>query len=213
MLTGRRARVLGAAARPLGRAIPWAAVAGVVAVGWLPLAVTLARGGTELLAAVAFAAVVGSGVVAFAVDDDAIELTAASPVPLAQRCGLRLAEVGAAAVAVGSLAVAAAVQRDPSVGAELPDRLAEAAAAAAIALAWGSVAARRRLPSAGLGGSVAGTVSVALVAALAQRVPWLPSIAGDRHHDRWWWLAAVGVGVAAWSWRDPVRRRPVRSRG
>jgi hypothetical protein len=52
-----------------------------------------------------------------------------------------------------------------------------------------------------------------VVSALAQRVAWLPSVAREHHHGWWWWVAAVGFAVAAWSWRDPVARRPVRSRG
>jgi hypothetical protein len=190
----------------------WPTALGILALGWSPLAVTVARGGTELGAAVIFAAVVAPGVLAVAVDDEADELTGAAPVPLAQRRVLRLALLGLAFLGVLAVALVVAAGRDGGVAVSLDERAPEAAAVGAVALAWASLLPRRP-GAAGPSGATAGSLSVGLVALLAQRFPWLPAIGGAQHHGWWWWVAAAGAATVAWSWRDPAGRRPLRSRG
>lgn len=212
MLTARRIDVLAAAARPVRRSTAWPTAIGILALAWAPLALTIAKGGTELGTAVLFAAVVAPGVLAIAVDDEADELNGAVPVPLGQRRGLRLAQLGLAFLGVLAVALAVAVRRDGDVTAALDERAPEAAAVGAVALAWASLLPRRP-GAAGPSGAVAGSLSIGLVGALAQRFAWLPAINGEQHHGWWWWVAAAGAGAVAWSWRDPAGRRPLRSRG
>lgn len=213
MLSDGRAGLLVAAARPAARTVPWAMAGGILGLAWAPLAITMLRGGEELVAAYVFAAVVGTGVVALAVDDDAAEVAAALPVPLARRRGVRFVELLAAFVVVAAVAFVAGGARDAAVLATADDRAAEAAAVAALAVAWASLLADRGRTSAGAIGAGAASLSVGLVSALAERLAWLPAISRDQHHGWWWSVAAVGVAAAAWQWRDPAARRPVRWRG
>jgi hypothetical protein len=200
--------VLRVAIRPIGRAIRWGTALGIVGLAWAPLAITMLRGGTDLVGAYVFAVVVGSGVLALAVDDEVIELTSSAPVPLVQRNGLRLAELVTVALAAAAVAVVVGVGRDPALRATLDERAAEAAAVAALALALASVLAGQRVPGAGLVGAISSSGAVALVAVLALRFDWLPGLLGEQHHDWWWLIAIAAAAVAAWAWRDPATRAP-----
>lgn len=206
MLTTDRVAVLAAAARPTARAVSWSTASSILALAWLPLIWTMARNGSELGGAYGFAAVVGSGVLALAVDDEIVELAAPSPVPLVQRRGLRLAELLAAFLAVGAVAVAVGASRDRSVVASLDERAPVVAAVAAIALALASLVASRRLPGAGVAGALTAALGVGVVTGLAQRYTWLPTVLSERHHERWWFVAATGIVVTGRSWRDPAAR-------
>ena len=175
---------------------------GIVGLAWAPLALTMLRGGTDLVAAYVFAAVVGSGVLALAVDDEVIELTSSAPVPLAQRNGLRLAEL---------LAVALAVDRRRRGGRSRPatrrcgppstNGPPRPSPSPPLSLSLASLLAGQRVPGAGLFGAISGSGAVALVAVLALRFDWLPGLLGaaaprlvvaDRDRGR----RRCGVGLA-----------------
>jgi hypothetical protein len=144
--------------------------------------------------------------VGWAVDDPAAELMGSLPVSSPVRTSLR---VGLAAFLsiIGAVLIAIAVAVGPGLPPDFGDRLAETAAAAAVSLGVGLVAARRGEPATGPVGVTTGVLAVGLVAALAVRWPAiLPALASGPTHDRWWLLAALGVAVAAYAARDPGRR-------
>jgi hypothetical protein len=107
----------------------------------------------------------------------------------------------------GAVLIALVVAIGPGLPADVGDRLAETAAAAAVALGVGLVASRRGERAAGPVGVTAGVLIVGVVAALAVR--WstiLPALAAGPTHDRWWLLALAGIAVAVHAGRDPGRR-------
>lgn len=189
---------------PSARSLP-PALAGVAALVVAPTGVVLLRGGHDHRHALVAAAVVAGAAVAFAVDDPAAETLAASPTPLAARRAVRLSAVLLGVALLAALVVSIAVAGG-SVGAgDLARRGAELAAAAGLAAAAAGTADRRRLPSAAIGGAVAGLLGVLLVSAFAYRHDALPALVASPVHARWWLLAGAGWAVAAWSWRDPAR--------
>jgi hypothetical protein len=204
-----RGRAVAAALAPTARVAHGAAAALTAVVASAPAVVVAARGETAASAAevpVIVACLVGGAAVGWAVEDPAAEVLAPLPLAPPVRTALRVVSVAAVA-AIGLSLTLVVTAAGPGWPAGLHDRLAETAAAAAVALAAGLVAARRGERGSGPIGVTAGILATACVAALAYRWPTvLPTFAAGPTHDRWWVLAAVGVAVAGWAGRDPGRR-------
>lgn len=200
----RRAAVL-AAVGPTARVAHLGSAALTVAVAAVPVLVTLARGedvSTPLILAALFA----GAALAWAVDDQAADLMGSLPVSSPVRASLRVGLVASVSI-IGALLIAIAVAVGPGLPPDFGDRLAETAAAAAVSLGVGLVAARRGERATGPVGLTAGVLGVGLIAALSVRWPTvLPALAAGSTHVRWWLLAAVGVVTAAYAGRDPGRR-------
>ena len=80
----------------------------------------------------------------------------------------------------------------------------EGAAAAGIAAGSAAWLARRTgEPRPGRFGLLIGLLGPVLVTALSLRVRGLPSLGSPTNAARWWWLAVIGWGLAAWWSRDP----------
>lgn len=200
----RRAAVI-AAVGPTARVAHLGPSALTVALAAVPVVVTLARGqdvSTPLIVAGLFA----GAALAWAVDDPAADLMGSMPVSSPVRTTLRIGLVASLSV-IGAMLVAIAVAVGPGLPPDFGDRLAETAAAAAVSLGIGLAAARRGERATGPVGLTAGVLSVGLVAALSVRWPTtLPALAPGPIHGRWWFLAGLGVAVAAYAGRDPGRR-------
>lgn len=203
-MAGTRARELVLTAR----AVPVVSIGGVAALAALPTLVTVARGGTRLAGALAVAALLGGAGLGYALDDPASPVLAASPIPLGVR---RLRRVVVAAAIVGTawaLSAAVAVGSGHLAGAgTVRGWGALALAASGVALAVGAVGQRaldQRRP--GFAGLVAAVLTVLVSSVLAQRYPWLPTVASPRAAGRWAAVAVPAWAIAAWASRDPARR-------
>jgi hypothetical protein len=139
---------------------------------------------------------------AFAVDDPAGEITAASVVPLWRRRVTRLVVVGlpGCAVWVALLAVIALAEGDATTGWALPTR--EIVTIAAIAFGLAGLAHYRDERSAALAGAFGSMLVMLLISAFAFRYRWLPSLGMIEHHERWWLVSGIGIVAAALSSRD-----------
>ena len=190
---------------PSTRGLPLGTLTAVAGLAAAPTMYRLVRGDTSLGGALVAAAVFLGTTSAFVVDDPAEETLAASPTSLARRRLLRLGAIflGVAVVALVLVTIASAVG-DVSFD-ELGRRAAELAAVSGLAAAAAASAHRRSVPTPAHGGAVVGLVGVALISALAYRFHRLPALTDSPVHERWWWLAAAGWALAAWSWRDPAR--------
>lgn len=189
------------------RTLPVRSLLVVALVAVAPTALTVARAGHDLHVATVVAALVGGAGLAYALDDDARALLASSPSTLAERRAARVLAgslvVGAAWVAVWALAGAA------SLTAGLAPRDLAIDALAASGLAVGTASAAQRSGTAdhvGFVGLVAAVTTMAVVTALAQRITWLPSLAGGPTHGRWLWVAAASWSWVCWTSRDPATR-------
>lgn len=201
---GRRATI--AAVAPTARVAHLGAAGATLAFAAVPALVTATRGVQAVSTPLIIACLAAGAALGWAVDDPAADLLGSMPVSSSKRAGLRVLLVAGltlVAMAVTGLVVALG----PGLPADRGDRLSESAAAAALALAVGLVAARRGEHAAGAAAVTAGVLGTGLVAALAFRWPTvLPAFAPGPTHWRWWVLAAVGVAVAARAGRDPGRR-------
>jgi hypothetical protein len=187
------------------RTLAPASLGAVVALGVLPAAVTVARGGTDLSTACVAAAVVGGAALAHAVDDPDDGVLVASPTPRWARRSLRLL-LACAFVVAGWAVVAVLVALSTATAPPLADRVVEALAAGGIAVAVAASARQRYgIDPAALAGGAAGVVSVLTVTVLSLRLDWLPRLGGGPHHGRWWIGGIGGWSVAAWEARDPAR--------
>ena len=187
------------------RAIAMRPIVGVAVGSALPTALALARHGRDLRIAWVFAAVLGGAGLAFAVDDDAGVLLAASPTPLLIR---RAARVVAAAgpVVVGWLAVLASSRVADRLDGIRFDMLGIVAlTAAGVALAAAGSGRRGGNTGTGLAGLVAGVVAMLVVTALSFQYPSLPRLGEPAHQMRWLWLAGAAWATAIWSARDESR--------
>jgi hypothetical protein len=203
---------LRAAVVPTARGLAARSLGGVTLCVMAPTLITLLRGGQNLALAVAAAALIGGAGIALGVDDDAEVLLAASPTPLAARRALRVA-IAAAIVGVGWVVVIVVGEQAALLDhARLDDVAVEALAAAGVGVA-GAVGAQRWFANdnPGVAGVAISAVSLLTITALSTRLPALPAIGLDRHHDRWLWVAAAAWGAAAWLSRDPARRMPSRA--
>lgn len=189
------------------RALPLGTVAAIVAVAAMPTFWTLARGRSSFDLALVAASFVGV-LAAFAVDDAAGELTAASVVPLWRRRLVLLAVVGLPGCGVWAalLVVITLAGRGATWSWAVPTR--EIVTIAAVALGLAGLAHRRDERSAALAGALGAMLVMTLISAFTFRYPWLPSLGMVDHHERWWWVAGTGVVAAAMSSRDPAARGP-----
>lgn len=182
---------------------PLAAV--VLVGGTLPVAVTAARGGTDLTTALSASTVLLGAVLAFVVDDPAAPTTTAMPVALPVQRARRAGLLAGAVVVTWSLTLlmAALADDDPvSLWAWAPQLA--AAAALSIALAAG---ARTDAPvHAGIGGAMGALLAMLVIGALGMRFTWMPVLASEAHPHRWWWVAAAAGAPALWQCRDPAAR-------
>lgn len=200
-----RTRALALAWMPTARGLPLPTLAGAAALAIAPtLVVVLQRGSDHTGALIAGSLVLGA-MAGYSVDDPAEETVSASPTGLARRRLLRLSAIALGVAATALLLVVVAGARAELTAADLGRRLAELVAASGLAAATAGTAQRRGVPGAAHGGAVTALIGVLLVAALAERFSELPSLMGDAHHERWWWVAIVGWAVGAWSSRDPMR--------
>jgi hypothetical protein len=199
-------------ALPLAAVVPTARVArlGSVAISAAlaatPLVVTVVRGGDDVTGGAVLLGLGAASSLAWVVDDPAGEVLSATPAGATPRLWLRLGLVFATAAVVVALALAVAGS-GPGLPHDVADRLPEAAAAGAVALAVGFSGASRGESLASTGGVLAGLVVPAFVAALAVKWPDVfPTFTGGRPHARWWFLAAGAATYAAYEARDPGRR-------
>lgn len=198
-----RWRAVRAAVVPTARGIHLGAAAAGVAVAAIPAVVSVARGDAVVTVPLVVAGVVAGATLGWAADDPAADLLGAMPVSSPVRAALRFGCVAAvAAVAVAFVGIVVAV--GPGLPGDLGDRIPEASAAAALALAVGFLAARRGERTAGPIGVTAGVLGPAVLAGLAIRWSHLfPGFMPNPVHDRWWFVVAVGAAAAARAGRDP----------
>jgi hypothetical protein len=190
------------------RALPLGPLGVISALVAAPTVMTVARAGDDLGWALIAAAVVGGAGLAYAVDDDAADLLAASPTTLAARRAARIVAT-ALVVAVGWFVVlvvgwTAGVLR----GARIGDLAIEAIAAAGIAVAVAS-GLRRDLGAERVGmlGAATAVVAMLFVTILATRYAWMPALGTTRNHDLWLWLACAAWLGVWWTVKDPAGRR------
>jgi hypothetical protein len=199
------ARLAAAALRPATRSIPAGLVAGVLGLAIAPAVVTVAKGGSELGAALVAACVIGGAVAAFAATEPVQEIASAAAFSAIWRLGLRLVAL-ASGVVIAAAFVAVITHRSDASALDDPSaRLAELAATSGLALAAASIGTRRGWEAATLGGAVFGPLCVLTASAFAYRFDWLPSIGIAADASRWWQVAAVAWITAAWASRDPYR--------
>jgi hypothetical protein len=178
----------------------------------IPTVWTLARGESGLgfpLVSISFVWVTS----AFAVDDDAGELTAASVIPLWRRRAMRLTVIATAGAIVWFALLGAIAVDDTIANRAIPLR--EAITIGALSLGLAGVVHHIDQRSAALSGAFGAALVVLVITALAFRWQWLPSLGLVHHHARWWIPAAVGAAAAVFTSRDPAARPhlvPVRTR-
>jgi hypothetical protein len=195
-----------AAVAPTARVAQLVPAALTMALAAVPSVVVVARGDTVVSTPFIMAGLLAGATLAWAVEDQAAELLGSLPVSSPVRTSLRVGLVAVVSM-IGAALIGLVVAIGPGLPADLGDRLAETAAAAAVALGVGLVASRRGERAAGPVGVTAGVLIVGVVAALALRWPAiLPALAAGPIHDRWWLLALAGFAVAAHAGRDPGRR-------
>jgi hypothetical protein len=185
-----------------------ATVAVILAAAATPTVWTLARGRSSFGLPLVAASLIGT-LAAFAVDDPAGELTAASVVPLWRRRTTRLVVVGLPGCAVWAalLVVIDVADGDAMSSWDAPAR--EIVTIGAIAFGMAGLAHRRDGRSAALAGALGSVLAMGLISAFAFRYRWLPSLGTVDHHERWWFAAGLGIVAAALSSRDaaaPVHR-------
>lgn len=201
----RRTRAVLAAVGPTARVAHLGSAALTVGLAALPALVAVLRPDPSMSLPLLSVCLVGGAALGWAAEDPAADVLTALPVPAVTRTILRMMAVGlVAATGVGlSILVVAA---GPGLPPEGSARIAEAAAAGAVALAVGLTATRRGERGTGAVGVTAGVLGTALVAALAIRWPsWLPTFGSGPTHARWWIVAAAAAAVAVHVGRDPGR--------
>ena len=200
-----RPRTLVVALAPTARVAHLGAAGITATLSAIPPAVAVAKGGSGTSPALVVSFLVAGATLGWAVEDPAGQLLAAMPVASPARTAMRAVMVAVVAMA-GAAAGVGFVVIGPGFPADLGDRLPEAAASGAIALAVGLVAVRRGERGAGPGGVTAGVLGSGLIAALAFRWPAvLPSFAAGAAHARWWLVTAFALAVVTRAGRDPGR--------
>ncbi|MFN0029571.1 MAG: hypothetical protein ACKV2O_20655 [Acidimicrobiales bacterium] len=194
--------------RYTARSLPLATVAVILTTAAMPTVWTVARGRSSFGLPLVAASFIGT-LAAFAVDDPAGELTAASVVPLWRRRVTRLLVVGLPGCAVWAvlLVVIVLTEGDPMSSWAIPTR--EIVTIGAIAFGLAGLAHRRDERSAALAGAFGSALATLLISTFAFRYRWLPSLGMIDHHERWWFAAGIGIVAAALSSRDaavPVHR-------
>lgn len=189
---------------PSLRALPLSAL-GVAVAAVVPVAVARLRDVSDYRVVLILAAVFTGGIAGHAIDDAAARTTASLPVTLGARRGVRLALLVGLAMLVWGLDLVVAASGSgavPAATALVPFCAASAAIAVAAAARVGDDA---PTPP-GLVGAGVAVLVVFLVAVLAVRFSWLPSLS-DSDRAQWWGVAAAAAGLALWQSRDPATRR------
>jgi len=200
------ASVVARAVWPTAKVSHLGSIAATVVLAGMPAMVTVARGGTDLGAAVVLLVLGAGASLGWAVDDAGHTSLVAMPVSAPVRAAVRVLAAAVVAALVMSVGLAV-VAAGPGLPVDLADRAPEGAAAAAVALAVGFGAARRGERTAGATGAMVGLLVPAVVAGLALRWPnSFPTFEAGALHTRWWLVAAVGAVVVTRSGRDPARR-------
>lgn len=188
------------------RVVPWWRVLAWCAVAATPVVGAVLRDVDDVsIPVVASSLLLGAGAT-LGLDDPA-EVTVA-PVPTARwrRRATRLAASVAALVATGVALVLTVAVAGASVGPDAGHLSALAAATMATSLAIaariGTDGGHRPLGAAASAGALLGVLTVA---ALAQRVSWLPVPGSTEDTTRWWLLAAAAAAVAVPVFDDPAR--------
>lgn len=190
---------------PTARGVPLPLLGAAAALASAPMLIALPRGNDDVSGALVAATIVGASIVALVVEDPAGETISASPTSLARRRMLRLSAILLSLTVTWTGLIVATVIGASVTGHDLAQRAAEGAAVAGLAAGASGLAHRRGVGSSGQIGAVAGALSVLVISSLAFRFDQLPSLMGDVHHDRWWFIALGGGIVTAWTWRDPAR--------
>lgn len=201
----RRTRAVLAAVGPTARVAYLGSAALTVGLAAVPALVAVLRSDPSMSAPLVLVCLVGGAALGWAAEDPAADVLTPLSVPPATRMVLRMLAVGlVAATGVGLSIVVVAV--GPGLPSDRSDRVAETAAAGAVAVAVGLAASRRGERGIGAVGVTAGVLGTGLVAALAVRWPsWLPTFGPGPTHARWWLVAAVAAAVAIRVGRDPGR--------
>jgi hypothetical protein len=191
----------------LVRALPWPTAGGLLCLGVVPTALTLARGHSDLAGAAVAAGLIVPTAIAYAFDDPARVVLDATPIPPRRRSALRglplLVSVAAMITAVAIVMNTA----DPAGYGPVRARLAEAAAAGALSLAAAAAAHRSGSAEVSVGVVALGPLTLLIVSALSVRWPWLPSVGHADLATRWWLLTVPAIALTGWASRDPYHRR------
>lgn len=199
-----RRRAVLAALAPTARVSHLGLAALTVTLAGLPAVATVADG-TGASGTLIAAGLLGGATLGWAVEDPAAELLTPLPVSSPMRTTMRVLFVAAVAT-IGTALTFLVVAVGPGLPPDRGDRLPEAAAAAAIALVVGLIAARRGERGAGPAAVTAGVIGPGLVATLSGRWPNVfPTFEPGPTHTHWWILAAIATTLAAHTARDPAR--------
>ena len=205
LLTAALRRLAPGAVAVTARTVP-PVVAAVALLAALPALITRARGGHDLTGALQVAALLTGAGAGFAADDQAASILAPSPTTLLARRALREVSVVLVLLAGATVAlVLAATAGGPPVA--VSGALAVLAAAAGIACALAAGAPTDAALAPGLSSALGAVLTLGTISALAERWPWVPTLARTDFDRRWLVLAAVGSIVALVRSRDPAGRR------
>ena len=204
--TRQRNRALAATVLRCGRTARLGRVAGTVALGAIPLLVSIARDADDLGAPLTVLGIVAGASIGWIADDPTTELLTPCPISGPRRMLIRAAF---AALVVGACVGALVLIARVTVGlpSDASDRIAESAAAGGLALAVGLALWRRGDPFGGISAVATGLLGPVTIVALAVRWPEsLPTVLASPVHARWWLIAGAGLVAAAYNGRDPARR-------
>ncbi len=194
-------RALPASVRTIAPAYPSALVLATV-----PILATAAQGHHRFTGAVEAAAILGGAALGFAIDDPAAVTLQTSPTSLIERRVARVVPaLGLAMLMLGGVAWLAVMWSSEPL--PVGFILVEFFAAAGVSLAVAAAARTDAAVSTGLGATMATLLVLGVVSSLGSRFRGLPMIAIDDFHERWRWIAVVGVVVAVRGSLDPGRRR------
>ena len=199
--------MLRAALGPTARVAHLPAAATMVGLAVVPTVIVVLRGDGDLHAPMVLAAMGVGAALGWACDDPPAELLGSMPVSTPVRGVLRLAILAGVVGALAAVVLVVLAQRS-GLPVGTAARLPEALAAAAVACAVGQEVQRRRAPTPGQAGVLAGLLGPATLASMAVRWPAvLPGFLPGPAHGRWWWVVAAAGAVAARAGRDPATPR------
>jgi hypothetical protein len=196
------------------RAIPLRSLGVVSLLAVTPTVMTVVRAGHDVRLALVAAAVVGGAGLAYAIDDDAESLLAASPTSLANRRAARLAAALVLSLVSWGIALAVVGSAGLSTDGRLAGLAAEALAASGVAVAIAATVRRELgLDHTGLVGASAGVTAVLFLTLMSMRYSWLPRVGESGSTGRWLWVALAGWATVGWASRDPAAPVPGRRPG
>jgi hypothetical protein len=190
----------------LVRALPWPIAGGLLWLGVMPTALTLARGGHDFAGAAVAAGLIVPPAIAYAFDEPARVVLDATPIPPPHRSALRSVPLLVNVAAILTAVAVVMITADPAGYGPIRARVAEATATGALSLAAAAAAHRSGAAEVSIGAVAVGPLTVLLVSALSARWPWLPSVGRAQHATRWWLLTGPAVALTAWAGRDPYHR-------